>query len=192
MNQNNTRTKIIALTIQKIQQGQLQQLSLRNLSQQLNLTTGAFYKHFKNKDDLFYVVSEKLSHRLYAEISPAVVASLPQDPVKALLILGDQLLDYFINEPQVIDFLFFNPSVRTSYPAASPTSDKFQFLKLTKTVVAAVTRTEHTTVSEHVLFIQIWSFIQGYGILLKNKIVTKDYHLLEQTLNKLLKGGSYE
>lgn len=58
MNQNNTRTKIIALTIQKIQQGQLQQLSLRNLSQQLNLTTGAFYKHFKNKDDLFYVVSE--------------------------------------------------------------------------------------------------------------------------------------
>lgn len=48
-----TEQKIIDNAIQMIDHDGYQNLSLRKLAKQSNMTTGAFYKHFKNKDELF-------------------------------------------------------------------------------------------------------------------------------------------
>lgn len=48
-----TEEKIINQTIHLIDTSGYQNLSLRKLTKELGLTTGAFYRHFKDKNELF-------------------------------------------------------------------------------------------------------------------------------------------
>ena len=51
-----TEEKIINQTVHLIDTNGYQNLSLRKLTKELGLTTGAFYRHFKDKNELFQKV----------------------------------------------------------------------------------------------------------------------------------------
>ena len=53
MDKRNVRQRIINLAIKQIRTAGYQSISLRKLMSKLHLTTGAFYKHFRNKSELF-------------------------------------------------------------------------------------------------------------------------------------------
>ena len=55
--------KIIKATINFIRTNGYQTVSLRKISQAAGVTTGAFYKRFKNKDVLFYRTAMILSQQ---------------------------------------------------------------------------------------------------------------------------------
>jgi AcrR family transcriptional regulator len=67
----NIEQKIIDNTIKMIDQDGYQNISLRKLTKHSNMTIGAFYKHFKNKEELFYRTSIVLSQQVanYLEIT---------------------------------------------------------------------------------------------------------------------------
>lgn len=173
----NTKEKIINLCEQEIRNGNEQDISLRNLSNQLNLTTGAFYKHFKNKNDLFMATAEKISNDLFDKLNQINF----KDDITKLLNLGNNLLDYFVKEPYLIDFLFFNQS-NIKYSGQY----NFKLLKLVKGYIHDVVVNHVLYIDEETLFIQIWSFIQGYGQLLKNNIVPKNPDLLRKTFYQFI------
>ncbi|MCF6515440.1 TetR family transcriptional regulator [Lactobacillus sp. S2-2] len=147
------------------------------LSNQLNLTTGAFYKHFKNKNELFLATAEKLSEDLFNQLNQPNT----DDDVKKLLNLGNNLLDYFTKEPYLIDFLFFDQS-NIKY------TDQYNFklLELVKNYIHNIVYNNHLNIDEETLFIQVWSFIQGYGMLLRNNIVTKNQEFLNKTFYQFI------
>ncbi len=191
MNTNNTKEKIITTAIQKIRYEDIQNFSIRNLVQTLDLTTGSFYKHFKNKKALFLAVSQQVSQSLYENIYPKTYR-YEKSPKKALCLLGSSLIDFFIDEPRLADFIFFNPEVIDTYSIYGNTQETFKLLGLTTDLVNKFIAQEQLQLSNKVLFVQIWSFIQGYAILIKNQVVPKEENLIEQTLTEFSKGVSHE
>ena len=84
--------------------------------------------------------------------------------------------------PNQMDFLFYQLSALDLYSIAN----QYPFLNKVKNLITNLNSS--TTLSDQDLFIQIWSFIQGYVLLIKNKITRYDAQLVEYTLDQLLKG----
>lgn len=172
-----TESKLIQRTIKLINQQGYQDLSLRKLTQAIGLTTGAFYKHFKSKDELLKKASKQLSSNF--------IARLPlrqgQSAKEQLLIIAKYFCVEFVRQPKAMDFLFFSPIVSQAYQAK--TSD-YPFLNKVKKLITKIKSSNK--LSNQQLFLQVWSFIQGYAYLIKNHITNYDAFLVEQTLNKFL------
>jgi len=62
---------------------------------------------------------------------------------------------------------------------------KFMLLDAINKLIQRVNPTENEH-SNKALFIQLWSFIQGYGELIKNEITNYDHELVKNTLYKFL------
>ncbi|RDS58625.1 hypothetical protein DWV05_10180 [Weissella thailandensis] len=87
------------------------------------------------------------------------------------------------------DFLFFNTEVLNAYSVYSSNKSSLSLLKLTLKLIDDLVSQEALQETSETLFIQIWSFIQGYAILIKNHVVVKDDSLIEHTLTELIKGA---
>ncbi len=183
INVNQTKAKIIAATITAIDDQGYQDISLRKLAQKLGLTTGAVYKHFANKDDLFFTVAQQLSNDLYQTIAPKVQADM-KAPKQALVTLGVALIQAFETAGNKMDFLFFNPSITAVYqPGASPKD--FPLLALTKDVIAKIAQA-YPAIDPETLFIKVWAFLQGYAMLVRHNVVAIDEDLMIQTINDMI------
>lgn len=175
-----TEDQLIQKTITIIDQDGYENLSLRSLTNKLNLTTGAFYKHFSNKEDLFCKTAQYLSKSFIQSIS----VDKQMTPEQQLLQIAYKLCIDVTQHPNRIDFLFFNPAVNKVYHQAD--NQDFVFLNRVKNLIHQVNINKHT--SEQQLFIQVWAFIQGYAYLIKNGITKYDSAIVTKTLEQFLKG----
>lgn len=78
-----------------------------------------------------------------------------------------------------MDFLFFNPTVIKVYRQSN---QDFPFLTMIRDLARQVNPGK---VSNEGFFNQIWAFIQGYAILIKNQVTNYDANLVELTLLEL-------
>ena len=175
-----TEEKIIQDTIEWIMTADYRQLSMRKLAAQIGMTTGALYKHYRNKEELFYQVSVRLSQRVAERLLPD--RSLPAK--EQLLTLANSLCQLCVSRPQLVDFLFFNPGLKEFYQHEN---QDFQFYNQ---VMALVHRLNPGTVSDQDLFTQVWAFLQGYAFLIMNGAADYDADLVATTLNQLVGKGA--
>lgn len=173
----NTQERIIKTTIDIIDKSGYENLSLRTLTKDLGLTTGAFYKHFESKEKLFEEVAIKLSKDFVNNIS----LNLKDSPKIGLLKIAKYFCLYVTEHSNLADFLFFNSTVVNSYLV---NSGQYKLLTEMKKIISQINKEKN--ISDQDLFIQIWSFIQGYAVLIKNKTVNYNEELVEQTLNEFL------
>ncbi|WP_164509354.1 TetR/AcrR family transcriptional regulator [Companilactobacillus jidongensis] len=179
---NGTRNNIINLTIELIDESGYASISLRKLAKNLNLTTGAFYKHFATKEQLFTETTFKLSEMIAGS---AIKDLNEQDPSeKQILQLAYSLLEQYQTHSNIMDFLFFNP---TSQSTISEVTSNFKYLNLIDRLLTQLISDKNLKKSKNTLFIQLWSFIQGYGSLIKNNSTQLDKKLIKITLNEFLK-----
>ncbi|MBA1393975.1 TetR/AcrR family transcriptional regulator, partial [Lactobacillus sp. XV13L] len=159
-----TEEQLVKRAIAVIDQQNYHNLSLRKLTREIGLTTGAFYKHFASKEDLLQKVTARLS-QAFADKMPAAGSS----PEEQLL----QIADYFVKEaqhhPNLMDFLFFNDQATAVLKEADSTTP---FLARIQLIIKQIDYA--SDLSSQDFFTQIWSFIQGYSLLIKNKAVTYD------------------
>lgn len=171
---NNTEQKIIDNTIRMIDQAGYQNISLRKLAQQFNMTTGAFYKHFKNKEELFYRTSIVLSQQVADSLKTANGGAFEQ-----LLTITQGFCKLFQTNPKQMEFLFFNPTVINAYRHSN---QAFPFLVMVRDLASQLNPGK---VSNDQFFNQIWSFIQGYALLIKNQVTSYNANLVKITLLEL-------
>ncbi|WP_158727595.1 TetR/AcrR family transcriptional regulator [Levilactobacillus enshiensis] len=183
---NNTDHKILIAAIQIIQDKGESGISLRRLASVIGVTTGAFYKHYANKDQLFRAITKEISHQVTEEARVALMEV--QNAKEKLLVLADVLLTWFQKQPNLMNFMFFNPMAQRTI---TESETDFELLNMTMDLINGLVEGSQSTVESQRLFIQIWSFIQGYGLLLKNKVVDYDRELLETTLDEYLEGTNY-
>ena len=115
--------KIIKATINFIRTNGYQTVSLRKISQAAGVTTGAFYKRFRNKDVLFYRTAMILSQQFVTKF--AINNEL--SAFNQILQIAQQFCEEFQKQPQVMDFLFFNPTIIQVYQADK---NDFSFLQM--------------------------------------------------------------
>ncbi len=178
----NTENKIIQETISLIDHQGYQSLSLRKLTKSLGLTTGAFYKHFSSKEDLFRQTAQQLSQ----EFVDSLTVDNKISSETQLLQIADKLYTEFRIHPQRMDFLFFNPAIKYAY--SEEDSHQFQLLDKVKGLIKDLSLDS----DQNNLFIQVWSFIQGYTYLINNGITKYDANLVKNTLHRLLDGDQNE
>lgn len=100
-----------------------------------------------------------------------------------LLSLAAFLLAQFSEQPHLMNFLFFNPVAQS---VLSNSNQNFSFFNTTMQLVHEIAQ-QHPNLSEENFFVQIWAFIQGYGLLIKNHVINYDPELIRDLLNHLLK-----
>ncbi|WP_181399261.1 TetR/AcrR family transcriptional regulator [Apilactobacillus timberlakei] len=171
---------IIDLTIKEIDEYGYKNISLRNISSKLDITTGSFYKRFINKDDLFINVGIVLSRRVYLKIYNQI-DHYKENPKEALLNLGINIIKLFNNQKNLMEFLFFNPNILGAYSDENIEKD-FKLLKITKEIISMCIDKEKVNDT----FVQLWSFIQGYGYLISNNVCEIDLLIIKDALNKLV------
>ena len=176
---DNTQDKIIQATIEWIQKDDYKKLSMRKLAATIGMTTGAIYKYFQNKEALFYQVSIVLSRRISEELTIDSKVS----PQNNLLSLAKRFCVLIKKQPKLVNFLFFNPSLDEFYQHMN---HDFKFYDL---VMGLVQQVNQGGISDQQFFMQIWSFIQGYSLLILKGVADYDSQLVELTLDEMI-GGS--
>ncbi|MFC6177038.1 TetR/AcrR family transcriptional regulator [Companilactobacillus huachuanensis] len=179
---NQTKNNIIKLTIKIIDEFGYTNISLRKMAKELNLTTGAFYKHFSTKEQLFSEVTVKLSKDIAADAIKNLNKS--DIPEKQILQLAYSFLNQYQEHPNIMEFLFFNP---TSKSTIADSTTGFEYLDLINHLIAKLIIKRNLDKDKNTLFIQLWSFIQGYGNLIRNNSVQLDKNLIKTTLNDFLR-----
>jgi len=179
---NKTKKHIIDLAITLIDNVGYSNISLRKLAKELQLTTGAFYKHFATKDELWLAVTQNLSQQIAIKSTNSL--NNEEDLEEQILSLSYVLLSEFKNHPNLMEFLFFNP---TSQSTLAESDKDFAYLKLIDEIVTQLIVKNNLSKNKQTLFIQLWSFIQGYGLLIKNGSVNIDKDLIKNTLNDFLR-----
>lgn len=176
---DNTQDKIIQATLEWIQKDDYKKLSMRKLAVKIRMTTGAIYKYFQNKNELFYQVSIVLSRQISEELTIDSKIS----PKNNLLSLAESFFVLIQKQPKLINFLFFNPSLDEFYQNIN---HDFEFYDL---VMGLVHQVNQGGITDQQFFTQIWSFIHGYSLLILKKVVDYDPNLVELTLDEMI-GGS--
>lgn len=175
-----TKQKIITLTLQEIAAGNYTTLSLRKISKKMGLTTGAFYKHFTNKDQLLTVAAKQLNANLVKEVQQADILK-QQEPEQSLISLGKFLMEKIEHEATSMDFLFFE--TQSTYETLTTTSPLFN---LTMEIINKIVKKQQKKEPADKIFYREWSFILGYGLLLKNNVTSYDEQFFENTVLALL------
>ena len=174
-----TQDKIIQATREWVENDDYKNLSMRKLAAKIGMTTGAIYKYFQNKDELFYQVSVKLSQKFAEQ-----VITTPEDSAKEeLLSLANQFCQLSQEQPKITNFLYFNSSLKSFY---QNTNHDFEFYDQ---VMELVRQVNQKGITDQQFFMQIWSFIQGYTLLILNGVTNYDPALVERTLDEMIRGS---
>ncbi|KRM95163.1 hypothetical protein FC19_GL002258 [Liquorilactobacillus aquaticus DSM 21051] len=180
-----TKIKILQTALEDIDKNGYEELSLRKLANNCGLTTGAFYKHFASKDELFMSLMLKLSVSLTENIN--LKSNEQYTPREELLHLGQNIFALFKEKTNLVDFLFFNPVAQSVYKQSSEVQNAFPLLRSVRTLINELIDYESLELDSTETFIKIWAFLQGYMLLVRNGVTEFDVTLLSATLNSLLR-----
>lgn len=184
---NDTKERIIQSVINDISQNGYDSISLRDVAKKHNITATALYKHFQGKDDLMNTVLAEVSHIVYelyrTRKKDIGINTTTKDD---LLIIGKSILNMFAEKPLLMDFLFFSPYALSTYQDMEDLNTPFSLLKEYKLLIGQFVVEYNLATDAKTLLIKLWSFMQGYSLLVTNKIVDYDEKLLESTLNDII------
>jgi len=189
-----TKERTINFVIDEISEKGYANISLREIAKKQSISAAALYKHFQGKDDLFNTVLIRVSHIVY-EFYQTEKDKMGNciNSKHNLFLFGKTILQMFESKPLLMDFLFFSPYGIKAYQDLTDVDTPYSFLKEYKELISRFVHENRVKVDTETLSIKLWAFIQGYSMLVTNKIVVYDDSLLESTLDditySLLKGG---
>lgn len=109
-----TRDRMVEKASQLIREYGYQNIPLRKLASLLGVTTGAFYKAFENKEDLYYQVCLLENQRQLKRLEEQYLDGV-SDPLDCIWQIGLFLLSEYETNSRMMDFLFFSPVTTEAY-----------------------------------------------------------------------------
>ena len=106
-----TRAKLIEVGIELFSDRGFAAVGTEEIVDRAQVTRGALYHHFGDKQDLFRAVHEELEQRLVADIAAALEANPSEDPFEALELAAAVVLDVAIDRKLARVTLIDAPSV---------------------------------------------------------------------------------
>lgn len=174
-----TKEKIIKVTEQALAQTDYTKLSLRDLAKKCGISAATMYKHFASKDDLFQQVHDRLAGQKLADYTKAD----SPDFKECILSLALYILNEFGRDPETMNFIFFSPYAAGSYTHRTErTAESRNLLDEYVRYVSGLKEQYKLAESEDSLFIRLWSFLQGYSLLVSKGITQIDEAIIKQTL----------
>lgn len=184
-----TKMKLIQTAFQEIQQKGYQNISIREIAKQNQLTAAAVYKHFGGKDDLMIEVLQHTSQQFEDYIDTYLAEHPANDSYQKLILLGEANIRWNEEEAMLAEFLFFSPVAAQALKQSMAEQDSpYSGLNRNLEIITSFVAENQLKIDPKEMFIQLWSFIQGYATLVKNHICSYDRGFIETTLNALIRG----
>ncbi|MCH4208969.1 TetR/AcrR family transcriptional regulator [Bifidobacterium sp.] len=181
-----TRQRIVDQTVRDIREHGYEQVSLRTLAGELELTTGSVYRHFASKEELLNAAGYEMSRIVDGIVVPAETGSdNAGHDVETLLAIANRLLQLMRDDPHGVEFLFFGPLYNTATQQFGEVEQP-RFLTTLLGICTRLCEQYSTTANPNRLFVQIWAFIQGYGNLVMRGVAGYSASMLRETLLSLL------
>lgn len=95
----NLREALIKATVRLIQEGGIENVSLREAAKRVGVSPGAPFRHFRNRTDLLTAVAEQTTRVLLDEIVLAYQESEGANPLARFRALGTAYMRWVINNP---------------------------------------------------------------------------------------------
>jgi len=182
-----TKERTISFVIDEISERGYASISLREIAKKQGISAAALYRHFQGKDDLLNTVLIRVSHVVY-EFYQAERDKMGNS-ISAkhnLFLFGKTILQMFESKPLLMDFLFFSSyGIKAYQDLTTDVDTPYSFLKEYKELISRFAHENRVNVDTETLSIKLWAFIQGYSLLVTNKIVAYDDSLLESTLDDI-------
>ncbi len=170
-----TRARLAAATVEIIDASGWPSVTLAAVAKACSISTPAMYKHFPDKAALFEAAQEEMSGRLGALAD----AAAHESPVDSIFDVGERLIAYSEEHPNLLEFAFFGPSSNNTSAVDAGAGARWELL-------AFVHREIGRFVAGRDLFVSLWSFIQGYSKLVTSGTVRHRSAFLKAALRSVL------
>jgi AcrR family transcriptional regulator len=178
----NLKERLIEIAWEICKEGSWRSINMRLVAEKAGVSTTAFYRHFKNKDDL----KAALMLKGFQLLSEGIEDPNIEDKFSAY---GAHTIKFGLEHPYIYDLMFENNNINIShYPELEAISD-FSFSGIVKGVQIFI-----PDASEKELMIKainIWASIHGLiGILRRARLQTrktKELEWIENNLEEYLK-----
>ena len=164
------KEKLIKTGIEEIRIKGIDQLSMRTIAQKCDVTHGAPYKHFDNKDTYMKVVLEHLSETFLKNITQGIPSSL--NARNQLILMGCNFVRFAQQEANIFEALFIK--FPFNYMEFSPTSISvnahlpgFEYFKK---IALELKNEENLSGRDAEILMHFWSFIAGLAMLARSPI----------------------
>lgn len=180
------REKIITAATDLFLEHGIEGTSIRMIADRIEYSPATIYLHFKDKNELFYVIMERAFGRFFEYFSR--VRSI-EDPMERLQTLGKVYLQFAYENPLYYDLMFvIRAPMETHHTDESWDTGKRSHSVLTETVAECI---EHGRFQGHeaeTLSLAIWSAVHGLATLrLRDRLSMYEDHHVDQLVDGALK-----
>lgn len=79
--------------------------TISDIVQRADVAKGTFYLYYKDKDDIFHALVERISYRVVTDAARSVDASGETDFTERVVLFADRIIEYFKTSPTVLRLL---------------------------------------------------------------------------------------
>ncbi|MGD1847524.1 MAG: TetR/AcrR family transcriptional regulator [Salibacteraceae bacterium] len=174
------RDKIISAASQLFVQHGFEGTSIRMIAKHIEYSPATIYLHFKDKNELFFAISERAFQEFFKSLSKVQNV---EDPMERLQAMGHAYLEFANDNPAYYDLMFV---LRAPMEAddqdvwSGRMSHKIQI----DTVSKCIEKGHFKGKDPHATAMMIWSCVHGMASLrLCNRLTMYDDKQLETTVN---------
>jgi len=161
----NLRNQLIETGIEIINQEGLEHFSLRKVAAKCNVSHTAPYSHFKDIDSLISAMCDHVTEQFMNKLHSSIENT--EDSFNAVSLLGQAYIDFFIENPQYFQFIFYHSGVNIDLDNVSPNDyPPFALFRTTAYKMFEKMKLPKEKYSEYL--ITLWSVVHGIASLLTN------------------------
>lgn len=161
----NLRNQLIEAGIELINDDGLKGFSLRKVAAKCNVSHTAPYSHFKDIDGLIYAMGEHVTGQFMKKLHASINGR--EDSQEAISLLGQAYIDFFIDNPQYFQFLFYHSGLTIDLDGENP--DDYPPFTLFRKTTYQIFRSRGLQEEEFSKrLIVLWSVVHGIASLITN------------------------
>jgi Transcriptional regulator len=171
---------LIEAGIDIINNGGVQNLSLRKLAVKCGVSQTAPYTYFKSKDDLLIDMQDYVTEQFMSVLQNAVDSFQDQNNPYVLIVLGKAYVMFFIDNPQYYTFLFSQPCMVVDLAIDADGTNNFPPYELfRRTVLNVYKNSDMSNEKMQDIILLLWSTVHGLSAItgMKNVHYDKNWEL---------------
>ncbi len=169
----NLRAALIEAGIQMVNEEGVSGCSLRKVAAKCNVSRGAPYAHFKDKEEMLEAMQQYVMEKFVAIINDAIAGCA--DSNMLLIAVGKAYIHFFVDNPNYYPFLFNQSNIKIVLSDDQKTAESYKHLENEPTALFLLMDKLNIPASLHMQnFIAVWSIVHGLAGIVTMKGVEFD------------------
>ncbi|MBC2140566.1 TetR/AcrR family transcriptional regulator [Listeria innocua] len=180
----NLKEKILETTITLVEKEGFQNVSTRKIAKELGISSTAIYRHYQSLEDLFSKVIIRLSTILAKKLNQNINEKFSAK--SCLEKVGIDFVHFSMEKTHFFNLLFLSPYSPKRIFESETTLIEFPTISLFLQLVNRMIKENKLAIEPPLLFVQLWSFILGYSMLVREGNILFEQSVIQHTIQCLI------